>query len=358
MSQENLSPLVLKVKALYQEMGKVIIGYKDIKRALIMALMSDGHVLLESMPGLAKTLMINTLQKAIDGIQAGRIQFDPDLKPTDVKGTRVFNPVLGKYEFAPGPILGDINLVDGVQRSSVNLLLGDELNRGIALTQAALLQPMQERFVDIPGVGRIYLPDPFMVLATINPVEQEGTFALPEAQLDRFMFKLIMGYVSREDEIKILKNTQVHGRGATDKVETVISVSDLMAIRKEVMQIVESASDPIQEYIVDLQRATRPKDKSFANVKDAKGKTFEERIAYGVSPRLSIWVQKGAAVNAWLEGRTAIEPDDVKSVFRDAVRHRLILTQEAVFDNFSADEFVSAVLNCVPIVGRQPAAKK
>lgn len=344
----NKNSLVIKANALSGEMGKVIIGYPQVKRALTLALMADGHVLLESMPGLAKTLMVNTLQKAIDGATAGRIQFDPDLKPSDVKGTRVFNPVTGAYEFVPGPLLGEVK--DGV--ASVNLLLGDELNRGIALTQAALLQPMQERYADIPGVPRIKLPDPFMVMATINPVEQEGTFALPEAQLDRFMFKILMGYESRANEIQILKNTQVHGRNATEKVEPVMDLSDLRAIRTEVQQIVDSASDAIQEYIVDLMRATRPTDPSFAKITDGKGKNFEERIAYGASPRLGIWVQKGAACNAWLDGRTAIEPDDVKSVYRDAVRHRLILTQEATFDRFQADEFITAVENQVPIVGR------
>ena len=340
MSDKTKNPLAIKVDALYQEMGKVIIGYKEIKRSLILALMSDGHVLLESMPGLAKTLMINTLQKAIAGAESGRIQFNPDLKPTDVLGTRVFNPVQGSYEFVPGPILG------------CNFLLADELNRGIALTQSALLQGMQERYVDIPNVPRQQLMDPFMVLATINPVEQEGTFALPEAQLDRFMFKLLMGYVSRQDEVNILKNTQVHGRGATDKVQQVLTIAEIKAIRTEVQQIVENASDSVQEYIVDLMRATRPTDPSFKKIVDKDGKTFEERIAYGASPRLCIWVQKGAACNAWLSGRDAIEPDDVKKVYRDATRHRLILTQEAVFDGFQADEFITAVENCVPVIGR------
>lgn len=341
--------LVIKANALSTEMDKVIVGYTPVKRALTLALMADGHVLLESMPGLAKTLMINTLQKTIDGATSGRIQFDPDLKPSDVKGTRVFNPVTGKYDFVPGPLLG---AVDANYKSAVNLLLADELNRGIALTQAALLQPMQERFADIPGVPRIMLPDPFMVMATINPVEQEGTFALPEAQLDRFMFKIMMGYVSRADEIKVLANTQVHGRNATEKVEPVMDLSDLRAIRTEVQQVVDNASDAIREYIVDLMRATRPTDPSFGKIRDAEGKSFEERIAYGASPRLGIWVQKGAACNAWLDGRTHIEPDDVKSVYRDAVRHRLILTQEATFDRFQADTFITAVESQVPVVGR------
>jgi len=349
MSEQTKNPLVQKVDDLYTEMGKVIIGYKDVKRAIILALMSDGHVLLESMPGLAKTQMINTLQKAIAGANAGRIQFDPDLKPTDVKGTRVFNPVTGKYEFVAGPLLGSVT----DNKSSVHLLLADELNRGIALTQAALLQPMQERFADIPGVPRIYLPDPFMVLATINPVEQEGTFALPEAQLDRFMFKLIMTYVSKQDEIQILKNTTVHGRGATDKVNQVLSLDDLALIRKEVQAIVDSASDSVQEYIVDLMRATRPDDPSFDKIKDEKGASFKGRIAYGASPRLSIWVQKGAACSAWLSGRTFIEPDDVKKVFRDAARHRLILTQEAAFERFDVGHFITALENTVPVVGQK-----
>lgn len=345
MSDKTTNPMVQKVANLQAEVGKVVIGYREVKRALTVALLSDGHVLLESMPGLAKTMLINTLQKAIGGAVSNRIQFNPDLKPNDVLGVRIFNPITGKFEFTPGPILG------------CNLLLADELNRATALTQSALLQPMQERFVDIAGQPRQHLKDPFMVMATINPVEQEGTFALPEAQLDRFMFKLIMAYVSRQDEIAVLKNTKVHGRKAMDLVTEVITVDEILKIRTEIEQISDVASDPIQEYIVDLMRATRPTDDSFSKVRDAKGKTFEERIAYGASPRLGIWVLKGAACHAWLAGREFIIPDDVKSVYRDCLRHRLILTQEAVFDNFSADTFITAVQDSVPVVNI-PTTKK
>ncbi len=341
-----VNPLAIKINAFYKELGKVVIGYKDIKRGLIIALMSDGHVLLESMPGLAKTMLINTMQKAVGGSKSGRIQFNPDLKPNDVLGTRIFNPLKGVYEFVPGPILG------------CNFLLADELNRGIALTQSALLQGMQERVIDIPNVERQFLDDPFMVLATINPVEQEGTFTLPEAQLDRFMFKLIMGYVSKADEIKILENVQVHGRGATDKVEPVITVEEIKAIRKEVYDITADASPAIREYIVDLMRATRPTDPTFKKVVDKDNKPYDGRIAYGASPRLGIWVLKGAACSAWLDSRTFIQPDDVKMVFRDALRHRLILTQEAVFEGFMADSFVNSVLDSVAVVGRTPAQAK
>src|SRR5579885_2386844 len=254
MSNQTQNPMIAKVNALYKEIGKVVIGYKDVKRALLVALMSDGHVLLESMPGLAKTMLINTLQTAISGAKSNRIQFNPDLKPNDVIGVRIFNGVLGKYEFTPGPILG------------CHFVLADELNRATALTQSALLQPMQERFIDIPGMPRQILNDPFMVMATINPVEQEGTFALPEAQLDRFMFKLIMTYVSREDEIKVLKNTQVHGRKAMDLIKPVISVDEILQIRTEIEALTANASDPIVEYITDLMRATRPVDPTFKKV--------------------------------------------------------------------------------------------
>lgn len=340
MSNETKNPKILKVEQLIREMGKVVIGYEDIKRQLVVALLADGHVLLEGMPGLAKTQIIKALQACFTDATAGRIQMTPDLKPSDVIGVYIFNPKTAEFEFQPGPVVG------------VNFMLADEVNRTPPKTQSALLQAMEERFISV-GRETIKMEDPFLVLATMNPVEQEGTFPLPEAQLDRFMFKLLMGYVSRKDEVKVLGNVLSHGRRAMELIEPCISRVDITSAREEVFAIAENASEELREYIVDLMRATRPSDATFKSVKDAKGADFSDRIMHGCSVRLSIWVQRGAAVNAWLDGRDYITPDDVKKTFRDCTRHRLILTQEAVFESFQPDVFISALLNTVPIAGRK-----
>lgn len=335
-----------KVKALLGELDKVVIGYDDIKKKLLVALLSDGHIVLESMPGLAKTMMVNTLQTAIEGAKGARIQMTPDLKPTDVLGVEVYNQKSGEFDIRTGPMIG------------ANLLLADEINRTTPKTLSAMLQAMQERYVDIGG-SRYTLEDPFLVLATMNPVEQEGTFPLPEALLDRFMFKLIMSYVSRQDEVKMLANTGVHGRKAMDMVEKVITTDDIKAVQQDVQEIADGASEHVREYIVDLMRATRPSDKEFKRVFDDNGVDFSERIAFGASPRSAIWMQRGAAVVAWFGGRDYIIPDDVKAIARDTLRHRIIPTQEAVFaPDFSVDKFLSHVLKTVPIVGQSANAKK
>lgn len=330
-----------KINALSAELDKVVIGYSHIKRQIILALLADGHVLLESMPGLAKTTLISTLQAAIEGARQNRIQMTPDLKPTDIIGVQIFNQKTGEFETQTGPMIG------------TNLLLADEVNRTTPKTLSAMLQAMQERYVTIGGV-RYDLEDPFLVLATMNPVEQEGTFPLPEAMLDRFCFKLVMDYVSRNDEINVAKNTKVHGRDAQRVIEKALSTADILAMREKVLTIADQgAKDALVEYIVDLVRATRPTDPAFKNIKDKDGETFSEKVAFGASPRCIIWTLRTAAALAFLDGRDHITPDDVKSVFRDVCRHRIILTQDAALDGFTTDKFIQAVLAQVPVIERK-----
>ncbi len=346
MTQKISDPNLQKVKTLLGELNKVVIGYEDVKKKILIALFGDGHIVLESMPGLAKTMLVNALHKAIDGAKRSRIQMTPDLKPTDVLGVEVFNQKTGDFVIRTGPMIGS------------NLLLADEINRTTPKTLSSMLQAMQERFVDIGG-QRFTLEDPFLVMATMNPVEQEGTFVLPEALLDRFMFKLLMGYVSRQDEVTMLGNTNVHGRNAMDLVTPCITPEDIRTIQKTVDAIAANASAHVREYAVDLMRATRPTDPSFKTVLDKNGVDFSERIAYGASPRSSIWMQRGAAVVAWFTGRDYIIPDDIKLIARDTLRHRIIPTQEANYTkDFSVDMFISSVLKTVPIVGQSASGKK
>lgn len=321
-----------KIKLLLAELDKVIAGYRDVKIKVIHALLADGHVLLESVPGLAKTTLIAALQAAISNSTKARIQMTPDLKPGDIVGTRVFNMKTGEFEIAPGPVIG------------VNLLLADEINRATPKAQSALLEAMQERKATIAG-KTFELENPFLVLATMNPIEQEGTYPLPEAQLDRFCFKLVLDYVSREDEIRILENTAVHGRDPQKLVVPAISTQDILALRKQILDGV-TVSRSAHEYIVDLVRATRPGDRLFKLVEaELKG-----RVLVGASPRAQIWMRRTAQVRAYLAGRTHVTPDDIKYAAPDVMRHRIILTQESQLDGFTTDQVVRAVLNKVPVI--------
>jgi MoxR-like ATPase len=322
-----------KIKLLYAELDKVIAGYKDVKIKVIHALLADGHVLLESVPGLAKTTLIAALQAAIANSKKARIQMTMDLKPSDIVGGRIFNLKTGEFEIATGPVIG------------VNLLLADEINRATPKAQGALLEAMQERKVTIAG-HTFSLEDPFLVLATMNPIEQEGTYPLPEAQLDRFCFKLILDYVSREDEIKILENTAVHGRDAQNLVTPVISAEEIVALRKQILANVK-VSRSASEYIVDLVRATRPKDPLF---KKLVAKELTGKVRVGASPRAQIWIRRTAQVKAALSGRDFVTPDDVKYVAKDVMRHRILLTDEAAFDGFTTDMVVDLVLSTVPVI--------
>ncbi len=321
------------VRALLAELDKVISGYKDIKLKIVYALLADGHVLLESVPGLAKTTLIAALQSAIGNSRKARIQMTPDLKPGDIIGTLVFNPTTGKFETRKGPIIGK------------NLVLVDEINRGTPKTQSALLEAMQERKVSLADEEYV-MEDPFLVLATQNPIEQEGTYPLPEAQLDRFGFKLILDYVSREDELQILENTGVHGRGAQEVITPVITTEQVVELRKDILANVRVERTAL-EYIVDLVRTTRPSD---ANFKKYVGNELSGKIQVGASPRAQIWLRRFAQVRAFLQGRDHVLPEDVKFVAPDVLRHRIILNDMALLDGYTTDQAIKVVLNAVPVV--------
>jgi len=328
-----------KIKLLLAELDKVVIGYRNEKLKIVFALLADGHVLLESVPGLAKTTLIAALQVAISNSTKNRIQMTPDLKPGDIVGTLVFNPKTGDFEIKTGPIIG------------INFLLADEINRATPKAQSALLEAMQERKVTIAGTS-FTLKDPFLVLATMNPIEQEGTYPLPEAQLDRFAMKVTLDYVSREDEIKILQNTGVHGRNATDKVTPVISTDEIIALRQDILGNV-AVSRSAAEYIVDLVRTTRRGDPNFKKYLPAE---IQAQVEMGASPRAEIWLQRLSQVKAYLSGRKFVTPEDVKWVARDVMRHRILLTQEALADkSLSTDAVIAHALDKVPVI--EPKSK-
>src|SRR5579875_3345588 len=339
-------PQVDKIKLLQKELSKVISGYEEEIEKLVIAMLAGpdgGHVLIESVPGLGKTTLLAALQAAIANSKLTRIQMTPDLKPTDIVGTEVYNPKKGVFEVKKGPIHG------------VNLLLADEINRATPKAQSALLEGMQERKVTLAG-QTFYLEDPFLVLATENPIEQEGTYPLPEAQLDRFCFKLVLGYVSEDDEEKMLRNNTVHGRGAQKLITPVITTEEIVALRQEILTNVH-VSDAIYKYIVSLVRATRPGDpRHEAVLKLPEGQYLDGKVLVGASPRAQIWIRHAAAVRAYLKGRAYVTPEDVKAVATDVLRHRIILSTEAQLSHLDGGEAVTTdgviktILKCVPVV--------
>ncbi len=303
---------------LMSEVAKVLVGQESMVSRLLIGLLTGGHVLLEGVPGLAKTLTVRTLA---DAIHTGfsRIQFTPDMLPADVLGTEVFNPREATYSVKQGPIFS-------------NLILADEINRAPAKEQSALLEAMQERQVTI-GNETFPLPDPFLVLATQNPIEQEGTYPLPEAQVDRFMLKVKVGYPSKEEERKIV-DRMASGQ-AEPKVRAVASVEDIFAARQAVDQVF--IDEKVCSYIIDLVHATR--DPAAAGIAELDG-----QIEMGASPRASIFLTKAAKAHAFLQGRDYATPHDVKNVALDVLRHRLVLTYEAEAEGKSADDIVERIL--------------
>lgn len=322
------------VSALLAEFDKVVVGYDDAKRKIVMALLSDQHVLLESVPGLAKTLLIETLQQCISGATSSRIQFTPDLKPQDIIGFRVFNQETRTFDDEVGPIYN-------------HLVLGDELNRAPGKTQSALLSPMQERKFFI-GKRLYTLPELFLVLATINPIEQEGTFPLPEAQQDRFAMKIRLDYVSREDERRMLRNQALEGRNAHALAQPVLSVDEVVALRKEIRDTVY-VSDALLDYVIALVRATRPSCDEFKDVTKKIAKVGN-LIKVGASPRAEQTLIKLGRVNAASQGRDFVLPEDVRKVAFEVLRHRIILSDDAIFDSVSPDEPIAEIMKAVPIV--------
>jgi MoxR-like ATPase len=310
------------VAGLQAEIGKVIVGQRYMVDRLLVGLLANGHVLLEGVPGLAKTLCVRTLAAALN-TKFQRIQFTPDLLPADLVGTQVYNPRDGSFSTRKGPIFA-------------NAILADEINRAPAKVQSALLEAMQERQVTI-GPETFRLPEPFLVMATENPIEQEGTYPLPEAQVDRFMLKLRIGYPSREEERRILDAMAVTSR--TFDVRPVVEVETILRARAAVDEIY--VDDKIKDYILSIVFATRD-PASFGL--DLKG-----LIRYGASPRATLYLTTGARALAFLGGRGYVTPQDVKSIAPDVLRHRVIVSYEAEAEERTSDDIVARVLNELPV---------
>ncbi|MDR2982275.1 MAG: MoxR family ATPase [Puniceicoccales bacterium] len=302
---------------LRNEIGKAVIGQEAVVERMLVALLANGHVLLEGMPGLAKTLLIKSLGTAL-GVQFERIQFTPDLLPSDVVGTMVFSPKDGMFTPHRGPIFA-------------NLLLADEINRAPAKVQSALLEAMQERQVTIGGTTHP-LPTPFFVMATQNPVEQEGTYPLPEAQTDRFLFKLLVDYPTHDEELQMMSRW---GQVTSQPVlQAVSSGAELLELRKAVDGV--HVSPVVEGYILALVRATRDL------AKPAKGST--RYLSFGASPRASLALHQAGKALAWLRGEEFVSPQLIQEVAHDVLRHRIGLTYEAEAENISTDDIVQQVL--------------
>ena len=313
------SAFVDKVTA---EVGKVIVGQKYMVERLLIGLLSNGHVLLEGVPGLAKTLTVNTLARIID-CKFQRIQFTPDLLPADLLGTLIYNQRNGEFITHKGPIFS-------------NLILADEINRSPAKVQSALLEAMQERQVTI-GNKTYPLENPFLVLATQNPIEQEGTYPLPEAQVDRFMLKLKVGYPSRDEELEIIRRMS---DGAPPEPTAQVSPKDILRARKVVDEVY--IDEKIERYIIDIVFATREPEAYGA-------KDLKPLIAFGASPRASINLKRAAKAHAFLRRRGYVTPEDVKAIGLDVLRHRVIVTFEAEAEEVTSEDVVRKVLNQVEV---------
>jgi len=307
---------------LFTEINRCVVGQKHLVERLVVGLLANGHVLLEGVPGLAKTLSVKTLATALH-VKFSRIQFTPDMLPADVVGTQIFNPQAGTFAVRRGPVFA-------------NLVLADEINRAPAKVQSALLESMQERQVTI-GDQTFKLPDPFLVLATQNPIEQEGTYVLPEAQVDRFMLKLKVGYPSRDEERQIL---DLMGRtGDQPTVSPVVSSEQILRAREVINDLY--IDDKVKDYIVDVVCATRDPEHYKIKVK--------EYIQLGASPRATIALTLAAKAHAFLRGRGYVTPQDVKSIGLDVLRHRVTLTYEADADEKTAESIVQRIFDELPV---------
>jgi MoxR-like ATPase len=310
------------IKRIRDEMHKVIVGQNDLIDGLILALLCNNHVLIEGVPGLAKTLSVTTLARMLQATFQ-RLQFTPDLLPADVIGTLIYNPKTGDFTTKKGPIFA-------------NIVLADEINRAPAKVQSALLEAMQERQVTI-GDDSYPLDDPFLVMATQNPIEQEGTYPLPEAQVDRFIFKIRVLYPGKSDELEILK--KMARTNPSLDVEPVLAPSDVKRLRSLADDIY--MDEKIEEYIIDLVEATRNPDQYNLNI--------GEYIRYGASPRATIYLAMASKANALIEGRGYVTPHDVKTIAMNVLRHRVILTYEAEAEEKSPEDIIELILQTVDV---------
>jgi MoxR-like ATPase len=315
-----------------EQIGRVIVGQKQVVEQLLMALFSRGHCLLVGVPGLAKTLLVSTVSKILH-LSFKRIQFTPDLMPADITGTDILqdDPDTGrrKFTFLPGPVFA-------------NMILADEINRTPPKTQAALLEAMQEHHVTAGG-HPYHLPEPFFVLATQNPIEQEGTYPLPEAQLDRFMFNIIVGYPNRDEEMDIMKRTT---STATPQLSPLLDGEQILKLQDIVRQVV--VADHVFAYACDLVRATRPREKGVP-------KFVPELLAWGAGPRASQYLILGGKARAILHGRLHVTTDDIKAVAHPVLRHRVVTTFNADAEGITPDQIVDRLLEVVPLPQHQAA---
>jgi len=311
------------IELLRLEMDKVIVGQKYMVDRLLIGLLADGHILLEGVPGLAKTLAINTLSKCIQA-DFSRIQFTPDLLPADLLGTMIYNQKKEEFVVRKGPLFS-------------NFILADEINRAPAKVQAALLEAMQERQITI-GDNTYPLPTPFLVLATQNPIEQEGTYTLPEAQVDRFMLKVVIGYPNKEDEKRIVRSNI--SPAGMPKPQPIIKPEDILKARKVVREVY--MDEKIEQYIIDIVFATRyPEQYKLAHYKNL--------ITYGGSPRASINLALAAKAYAFIKRRGYVIPEDVRAVAHDVLRHRIGLSYEAEAENMTSEDVITGILNVVEV---------
>jgi MoxR-like ATPase len=310
------------IDLLFSEIGKVIVGQKEMVERLIIGLLGNGHILLEGVPGLAKTLAITTLASAMKA-KFQRIQFTPDLLPADLIGTQIYNQKDGNFLIHKGPIFS-------------NFILADEINRAPAKVQSALLEAMQERQVTI-GDETFKLEEPFLVLATQNPIEQEGTYPLPEAQVDRFMLKVKISYPSRDEELNIMRQNI---NDNTVQVQRVITTKDILRGRELIQEIY--IDEKIEKYIIDIVLATR-------NPKDFGMDKLTDLISYGGSPRATIYLALGAKAMAFVKRRGYVIPEDVRAICHDVLRHRLAVTYEAEAEDITSEYLVNEILNKIEV---------
>jgi MoxR-like ATPase len=310
------------IDMLMMEMNKVIVGQKHMTERLLIGLLSNGHILLEGVPGLAKTLAINTLATTIDA-KFSRIQFTPDLLPADVLGTQIYSPKNESFSVKKGPIFA-------------NFIIADEINRAPAKVQSALLEAMQERQITI-GDNTFKLDEPFLVLATQNPVEQEGTYPLPEAQVDRFMLKVVIDYPTKDEEKLIIRNNLAK---SFPKANQILSPKHILSARELVKEVY--MDEKIEQYIVDIVFATRYPEK-FGLEK------FKDLISFGASPRASISLASAAKAFAFIQRRGYVIPEDIRAICHDVLRHRIGLSYEAEAENISSEDIITEILNTVEI---------
>ena len=318
-----MSKNYLKIQNVISEVNKVVVGQDYMIKRLLMGLFTQGHILLEGVPGLAKTLSVNTLSSVLK-LNFKRIQFTPDLLPSDVIGTMIYNQKKSSFEVKKGPVFS-------------NIILADEINRSPAKVQSALLESMQEKQVTI-GDDSYKLDLPFLVLATQNPIDQEGTYPLPEAQRDRFMMKLNVDYPSKEEELKIMQ--RMSDLNFKKSTKTILNKKDITEIQNEINKV--SISESIEKYIIEIVNATRKPS-------SVKLNEFEDYISFGASPRASINLSLASKANAFLSNRDYVMPDDVKEIAHDVLNHRIILNYEAEAEGIKPELIIKNILEKVEI---------